>query len=446
MFCQIVIFSATKTPFLDLPVRHPQVTNQTEMIETLFGLTELSEKADTIKKHTKELSPELELMETRMGQIEREHERHAQQLEKAEERIATWEKDNLKQIKKIESDLKLIEAVDVDAERVLHDELSIAVSTVDDFTTMLTGVEKEFKKHLKTKKSINSELLHLEDEKCPYCLQEFTESQDKISTLKQKWCEIEEAILQSTEVIEETDTNLEKALLSVAAIKLKITVDNLEELITIKAESKHMIEKINELKTIDNPFVETFKELEIVELDPIDYTDINNLKKTIEHERFLVKLLTKRDSFVRKVLLNKNLPFLNKRLAKYLNELGLPHRVEFNQELVAEITRFGRPLDFGNLSNGQRARVNIALSFAFRDVLQKLHNSINVCLLDEILDVGLDSVGVQGAAKMIKRMARDAGSCVYIISHREELESVFDRTLIVQMSKGFSYIKEAEYD
>jgi DNA repair exonuclease SbcCD ATPase subunit len=101
-------------------------------------------------------------------------------------------------------------------------------------------------------------------------------------------------------------------------------------------------------------------------------------------------------------------------------------------------------MDFGNLSNGQRARVNLALSFAFRDVLQNMHDHINICMLDEVLDVGLDTIGVQAAAKMLKRKAREEKLALFIISHRDEIDSAFDRRMIVQMSGGFSSVKYEE--
>ncbi|MNE22881.1 hypothetical protein D3C80_1161100 [compost metagenome] len=69
-----------------------------------------------------------------------------------------------------------------------------------------------------------------------------------------------------------------------------------------------------------------------------------------------------------------------------------------------------------------------------------MHNRVNICMLDEVLDVGLDAVGVQAAARMIKRKARDEKLSLFIISHRDEIDSVFEKTLTVQMNKGFSYI------
>lgn len=442
LFCQIIIFSATKTPFLDLPVRHPQLTNQTEIIETLFGLTILSDKAELIKKQTKDRIPQLEKLENRLELIEREHKRHQDQIISAKNRVTKWNIDNQALIEKHKKDLKSIEEVDLDKERTLHDTINELTNNKQKITLNITETNRVLKDKNKNKTTYEQELSHLKDKKCPYCLQEYKDTQSKIDILEEK---LKNAILDIDLLNEKYDNlgvELEQIVEGISEIKSKITTTNIEELINIKAQSNQISNKIIELENAINPFVEPLEELEQIQLEPIDYSEINKLKQLIEHEKFLVKLLTKQDSFVRKVLLNKNLPFLNKRLAKYINELSLPHKVEFNTELVAEISRFGRPLDFGNLSNGQRARVNIALSFAFRDVLQKLHNPINVCLLDEVLDIGLDSIGIQSAAKMIKRLARDEQNGVYIISHREELESVFDKTLTIQMSKGFSYIKE----
>ena len=161
------------------------------------------------------------------------------------------------------------------------------------------------------------------------------------------------------------------------------------------------------MKQADNPYLEPLEELENTKIDDVDYSEINKLTKMLEHQRFLLKLLTKKDSFVRKILLNKYLPFLNGRLQEYLTALGLKHIVRFTTDLKAEISQFGRELDFGNLSAGQRARVNLALSFAFRDVLQSLHSQVNICLFDEVLDIGLDTIGVKKAASLLKRKARD---------------------------------------
>jgi len=213
-------------------------------------------------------------------------------------------------------------------------------------------------------------------------------------------------------------------------------------LLQIKSQSDTIEAHLETAKTAANPHIESWNELTNTVLEVIDYEEINKINRELEHQKLLLKLLTKRDSFVRKELLNKSIPYLNSRLQYYLSELGLRHKVEFTHEMTANISQFGRSLDFGNLSAGQRARVNLALSLAFSDVLQQLHAKINIQMLDEVLDIGLDAIGIQLAAKLLKKIAKDEGTSMYIISHRDEVDGIFDHKMVIQMIKGFSYIKD----
>jgi len=332
--------------------------------------------------------------------------------------------------------------VDIEAQRSLHDQLILIEAELVSMLETQRKIEKALKTTIKQKKTIEDELEHLRDQKCPYCLQKYEDAKNKITECEDAVQEFILNVDKLSDELSDIDGQVATITKKMKAIKKKITIPNLEELLEIKSESSAIENKLEELRNAINPFIEPLDELEAIKLDTIEYEEVNSLTKRIEHQKFLLKLLTKKDSFVRKVLLNKNIPFLNSRLQQYLIDLGLPHTVEFTHQLTAEISQFGRQMDFGNLSNGQRARVNLALSFAFRDVLQNLHTRINVCMLDEVLDVGLDTVGVQSAARMLKRKGRDEKLSLYIISHRDEIDSAFENTMTIQMTKGFSYIKE----
>jgi len=222
--------------------------------------------------------------------------------------------------------------------------------------------------------------------------------------------------------------------------KTASTTDNIA---VLKAKEKDLAVKTHQLQTLSeesNPHTQPLQDLVDSPIKEPDISELNDLVDDLEHQKFLQKLLINKDSFVRKSLLSKSLPFLNSRLTGYLTQLGLPYKVEFTPQLTACITRMGEEMDFGNLSNGQAARVNIALSFAFRDVLQQLHTPINVCILDEVLDIGLDGVGVLAASKLLKQKAREDNISMFIISHKEEVENAFEKKITVQMQQGFSYI------
>lgn len=171
---------------------------------------------------------------------------------------------------------------------------------------------------------------------------------------------------------------------------------------------------------------------------------IQELHETIEHQKFLLKLLTAKDSFIRKALVNRYIPFLNTRIKYYLDKIGLPHRVEFQQDMSVKITQFRTEMKFASASAGQKARINLALSFAFRDVLQSRYGAINFCILDECLDTALGNVGVQLATKMIKGIAKEHNLSMLVISHRDEISSMFDSKMMIELKNGFSNIVESD--
>ncbi|MFN9954253.1 MAG: hypothetical protein ACK55I_14245, partial [bacterium] len=92
-------------------------------------------------------------------------------------------------------------------------------------------------------------------------------------------------------------------------------------------------------------------------LQIIDFNTINKYTRLLEHQKFLLELLTSKDSFVRKKIIDQNLSYLNARLTHYLDKIGLPHQVIFLNDLSVEITELGRELDFDNLSRGERNRL-----------------------------------------------------------------------------------------
>lgn len=187
-----------------------------------------------------------------------------------------------------------------------------------------------------------------------------------------------------------------------------------------------------------NTFEEQIQQLESEGLQQISFDHLNNLNSKREHQEFLWKLLTNKDSFIRKKIIDQNLYYLNKRLNHYLEKLGLVHEVRFLNDLSVEITELGREFDFDNLSRGERNRLILGLSFAFRDVWESLNTSINLLCIDELIDSGMDQLGVESSLAVLKNMSRERGKDIFLISHREELMSRVSKLLMVRKEAGFS--------
>ena len=181
--------------------------------------------------------------------------------------------------------------------------------------------------------------------------------------------------------------------------------------------------------------IETLKETGMQEVDWDTMNDLSTLK---DHQDFLYKLLTNKDSFIRKRIIEQNLQYLNSRLAYYLTKLGLPHEVAFQPDLTVEITELGRELDFDNLSRGERNRLILGLSWAFRDVFESMNTPINFMAIDELIDSGMDTNGVDASLGVLKKIERERNKNIFLISHRDELVGRVNTILQVIKEGGFT--------
>lgn len=252
--------------------------------------------------------------------------------------------------------------------------------------------------------------------------------------------DIEETIAARGLEIVKLQTDLQDTKVILAEVQSKLKYSDHRSLSAEQAKVGLAEANLKRLTTEINPHTANYDELKVIKLDDPLNGEIDSLKNLVEHQTFLHKLLTKKDSFIRKALLQKSLPYLNTRLRMYLDKVGLPHKVEFTENMTANISQFGREVDFNTISSGQQARVNLALSFAFRDLLQARHSRLNLCILDECLDVGLSTVGVTHAAKMVKDIAKQDKLAMFVVSHKDEIASMFDKKLEVELRNGFSSI------
>ena len=438
LFIRIVVFSANSKPFFELTPR-TGTANQSDIIEELFEIKELAVSAEVLKGITKETDTALTVELSKSEMVVKEIERYKAQIVSITNRIDRWSEDNKASIVKLKSALEKVKDVSLDEQKEHHVERDKLLNQINDLEHTTKNVNKIVRDELSSKLKLISELEHLHKAECPYCLQKF-DSKEKIKNCDD-FIEVHDAIISKNEkTIDVIAEQIAGLSVNLDLINDCITVDNLEELLKINNQQEVIKEKIKELGSSDNPHNETLEELEDNPVKSYDMKIINDLTTRKEHQKFLYKLLTDKNSFIRKTLLNKHLPYLNGRLYHYLNEMNLPHTVEFGHDLSAKISKYGKTLNFKCLSTGQRSRVNLALAFSFRDILQKIHGLINICILDEVLDQGLDGEGVDLAARILKRKAIDEEISIYVITHRNELDNTFDNVMTVKMINNFSEI------
>ena len=221
-------------------------------------------------------------------------------------------------------------------------------------------------------------------------------------------------------------------------IQPEVFYDSLDDAYNHRNSLEQLKKELTNLGNQADPYAEQISEMEETGIEDVKYDTLNELTRVKEHQEFLLKLLTSKDSFIRKRIIDQNLAFLNKRLAFYLERIGLPHTVIFQNDLTVLITELGRELDFDNLSRGERNRLILSLSFAFRDVWENLYQPINLLFIDELVDSGMDSSGVENSLAILKKISRERKKSVWLVSHRDELAGRVNNIMTVIKENGFT--------
>ena len=218
----------------------------------------------------------------------------------------------------------------------------------------------------------------------------------------------------------------------------QVFYDSLEQALDHKNSLDNLRRDLDARRSQCDPYLEQISEMQDKALQTVCYDNLNELNRLQEHQDFLIKLLTNKDSFIRKKIIDQNLSYLNLRLTHYLDRIGLPHTVKFQNDLSVSIEELGRDLDFDNLSRGERTRLILSMSWAFRDVWENLYQPINLLFIDELMDNGLDTMGVENGLALLKKISRERHKSVWLVSHKDELAGRVENILRVVKSGGFT--------
>ena len=443
MFKHIVALNTYTEPFLAL-----KPNDQRAIIEQLLGITILSEKADLLREATKITRDKLTEENARIQAITNSNDKIKENIERLHSRKKAWIAQNKQDRDKLEKAIRELEQLDIDSELEDHEKLKTWEENSKHLTNLRkerATVERALEQADNNVNKLGKQLDELETAKCYACGQDLhddklEEMKDKLqkdygdahvyqTSMAEKMQKVEKLIEDIGELDSKPNTFYETAK---EAYQHRSNVDSLKQ---------SLKEKTDEL----DPYTEQIDDLEKTAIQEVNWDAVNELNDTKDHQDFLYKLLTNKDSFIRKKIIDQNLAYLNNRLTHYLDRLQLPHTVVFKNDLTVEITQLGQDLDFDNLSRGERNRLILGLSWAFRDVWESLYQNINLLFIDELVDSGMDANGVENAIAVLKKMGRERQKNIYLISHKEELASRVTNVLKVIKENGFtSYDNDVE--
>jgi DNA repair exonuclease SbcCD ATPase subunit len=443
MFKHIVALNTYTEPFLSM-----RVNDQRAIIEQLLGITILSEKATALKETTRQTKDAITEETLKIEAIQTANSKIEASISSLEGRQKAWLSKRTTDTIKLREAIDELEHLDIESELESHEKLSnwtehnnAILALRKELGTLEPALERAGKSVAKATKDI----VDLDDATCYTCGQEL-HADKKAEIAERKTKELDDAVAYQSE-IDVKVKDVMAALEEIGDINGKPTTfyDAAKEAYEHRNNVENLKQALDNRADEEDPYTAQINDLNETAIQKINWGVVNELTSFKEHQDFLLKLLTNKDSFIRKKIIDQNLAYLNNRLTYYLDKIGLPHQVVFQNDLTVEITQLGQDLDFDNLSRGERNRLILGLSFAFRDVWESLYQNINLLFIDELIDSGMDTAGVENSLSILKKMARERKKNIYLISHKDELIGRVNHVLRVVKENGFtSYANDLE--
>lgn len=173
--------------------------------------------------------------------------------------------------------------------------------------------------------------------------------------------------------------------------------------------------------------------------------EIDKLDKKMKMDSMLSDILS--DDGIKTYFFEQLLPQLNCQVNKYINAFGLQVTLEFDKNLEAKIQQGKYECEYMGFSNGERARIDMAILLSFFDISRNISNwSCNILFIDEVMDNGVDSDGIESFISTLYNVVtgnsnkHDIG--IYLISHKlTNTDVAWDSVVDIVKTNRFSELK-----
>lgn len=225
-----------------------------------------------------------------------------------------------------------------------------------------------------------------------------------------------------------------------------ILVNDRTRLTSAKSNLDTNLERVEkELSKLANSIDLDELDQEIAELAKtfdIHNTKVADTKDQLEDYRLVA--ISLKDDGIKTRIIRHYLPHINETVNEYLDKFDFPVSMIFDENFNEKIlSRHRDNFSYSLFSEGEKARINLALMFTWRSVaMMKNRNAMNFIIFDEVFDGSMDGAGGDSFMKIIQD-TKKKGS-VLVISHDDEIKSAvgFDRVIEAYKIDGFSHHKE----
>ncbi len=265
---------------------------------------------------------------------------------------------------------------------------------------------------------------------CPTCMQGLEEHGNILTKIKDKNFELQKSLdkineqYQELKLIKDQVTEQRNKAL---AIKSQIA--------THKQQAITAVEKAKKVKVlIDQAAAEFVSNAEEIATLQAELDKIVSTKSSLVMEKYHRGILTEmlKDTGIKGSIIKKYIPIFNKQINSYLKIMEADYVFTLDEEFNETIKSRGREdFSYASFSQGEKARIDIALLFTWRDIASKVSGvNISTLILDEVFDSATDAEGVKSIATILNSLE---DTNVFIISHRDHDPQAYGQHL--QMKK-----------
>ena len=440
-FTQIVILgSSTFVPFMQLTT-----ANRREVIEDLLDIRIFSVMNTLIKEIIRQQKDEIKSLELRKQNLNDKVTMQKNFIEELENRGNANIDANQEKISKlnVEIDIYMRNNSSTEEEIFKYIKEQEEVTGADHKLIKLNNLKGKISQKVST--ITKEHKFFTENSVCPTCTQTIEEDfrLNRIEDVQNKAKELQKGFQELDDTIKfEQERERQFTLLSKEITKLNHEVSQNNTRISLNQRQmrdlESQIQKITE--QLKNRNIENCKLDEFRENLQKTIEDISEKKEKIVNYDFAYSLL--KDDGVKTKIIKKYLPFINQQVNRYLQMMDFYINFHLDEEFNESIkSPIHEDFSYSSFSEGEKAKINLALVFAWREVA-RLKNSANCNLLifDEIFDSSLDSFGTEEFLKIIQYVIKDAN--VFVISHKEGMQDKFTSVTKFEKRNGFSYKTE----
>jgi len=264
LFARVVAYSANNKSFLELPTSSKQYANQRDIVEELFELKVLTERAEELGGWIREAKKDFKLQQSHIEQLKGEHERHKRLIVSTKTRIKEWDTETVIEKETIKKKLAQIEGIDIDKERQLHEVLDTYTASLKEHQAEQRQIERSVGTNVKARKKREGELEQLRAAKCPYCEQTYHNNEMKILEVEASMSDLAAEMTTLENQLMEIDEKVGQMGQMVGETAAKIEVSNIKELIAIRGKQDQYKDRLKHLGEATNPHIAALEELDKV--------------------------------------------------------------------------------------------------------------------------------------------------------------------------------------